>query len=167
MILTTEVSLIISKNQEIYGMKPYYSLSLCIAFLLLTTLNAYAKADSAGIIKSVSGDVFITNSQTTAKAVVNMKIMPGDVIKTGKNGKAGLIFDDDTVVGLGPDSELSIKNFLFDPANKQLSFIAEIVHGTISFISGQITKLAPQKVKFETPDATLGVRGTKFLVKVD
>ena len=96
-----------------------------------------------------------------------MNIMQGDVIKTGKNGEAGLIFDDDTVVGLGPDSEISIEKFLFDPANRQLSFIAKIIHGTFSFISGQITKLAPQKVKFETPDATLGVRGTKFLVKVD
>jgi hypothetical protein len=42
-----------------------------------------------------------------------------------------------------------------------------MIHGTFSFITGQIAKLAPEKVKFETPDATLGVRGTKVLVKID
>ena len=67
----------------------------------------------------------------------------------------------------GPNSEMSIESFLFNPADKQLSFITRLIRGTFSFISGQIAKLAPKKVILQTPDATLGVRGTKFLVKVD
>jgi hypothetical protein len=62
---------------------------------------------------------------------------------------------------------MSIESFLFNPVNKELSFIARMIHGTFSFITGQIAKLAPERVTFETPDATLGVRGTKFLVKID
>ncbi len=151
-------------------MKHLFSIVLCVAILPIFSLNArgaHAQGDPAGIIKAVSGDVFITSAQTTIRAVSNMKIMQGDSVKTGNNGKAGLIFDDDTVIGLGPDSEISIDQFLFDPVNKQLSFITRMIHGTFSFLSGQITKLAPKKVILETPDATLGVRGTKFLVKVD
>jgi hypothetical protein len=78
-----------------------------------------------------------------------------------------MIFKDDTVVALGPDSELIIDNFLFNPGNKELSFITRLVHRTYSFITGQIAKLAPKKVILETPDATLGGRGTKFVVRVD
>jgi hypothetical protein len=149
-------------------MKPFYYILFCIIFLFNDPSNtALARQESAGIIKSVSGDVFITNSQTTVKAVPNMQIAQGDIIKTSANGSAGLIFDDDTVVGLGPNSEMSIESFLFNPVNKELSFIARMIHGTFSFITGQIAKLAPEKVKFETPDATLGVRGTKVLVKID
>jgi hypothetical protein len=148
-------------------MKPFCSILFCISFFLSGSVNAYAQLDSAGIVKAVSGNVFITSAQTTVKAVPNMKIIQGDFIRTGANGSAGLIFDDDTVVALGPNSEMSIENFLFNPVNKELSFIAEMVHGTFSFITGQIAKLAPKKVIFKTPDATLGVRGTKFLVKID
>jgi hypothetical protein len=148
-------------------MKPFYYILFCIIFLFNDPFNAHARQESAGIIKAVSGDVFITSSQTTVKAVPNMEIIQGDFIKTGANGSAGLIFEDDTVVGLGPNSEMSIESFLFNPVNKELSFIARMIHGTFSFITGQIARLAPEKVTFETPDATLGVRGTKFLVKID
>jgi hypothetical protein len=96
-----------------------------------------------------------------------MKINQGDSIQTGSKSNAGLIFEDDTVVSLGSNSEMSIEEFLFDPAKKKLSFTTRLFKGTFSFISGQIAKLAPDNVKLETPDATLGVRGTKFLVKIN
>ena len=45
--------------------------------------------------------------------------------------------------------------------------IARIAKGTISYISGIIGRQSPESVKFQTPDATIGVRGTQFLVKVE
>ena len=157
-------SLFTIKIRETRGMKSFYRILFCLLFLCC---NAYAHQESAGIIKVVSGDVFITNAQMTIKAVPNMRISQGDSIQTGANSSAGLIFEDDTVVGLGPKSEMSIESFLFNPIKRELSFIAKMIHGTFSFITGQIAKLAPEKVIFETPDATLGVRGTKFLVKIE
>jgi len=148
-------------------MKPACTVLLCISLLLSCSLFAHAQFDSAGIIKTVSGEAFITNSKSTIKAVANMKFMVGDSIRTGANSSTGLIFEDDTVVALGPNSEMTIDSFLFSPATKELSFLTRLIHGTFSFITGQIAKLAPDKVSLETPDATLGVRGTKFLVKVD
>ena len=163
----------LENNKELgdIGLKPFYgilfSILFSISFVVSGSFNAYAQLDSAGIVKAVSGNVFITSAETTVIAVPNMKIIQGDFIRTGSNGSAGLIFEDDTVVALGPNSEMSIEDFLFNPVNQELSFIARMVHGTFSFITGQIAKLAPEKVIFETPDATLGVRGTKFLVKID
>ena len=148
-------------------MKPLHCILYCIIFLGTHSIYAHAQIDSAGFIKSVSGDVFLTSSQTTIMAVTNMRIIQGDSIKTGAKSSAGLIFDDDTVVALGPNSEISIENFMFNPVNKELAFIARMLHGTFSFITGQIAKLAPKNVVLETPDATLGVRGTKFVVKID
>lgn len=148
-------------------MKTACTFLFCISLLFSGSLFAHAQVDSAGIIKAISGDVFITSSKTDIKAVANMKIMVGDSIRTGEKSSAGLIFEDDTVVALGPNSEITIDSFLFNPANKELSFITRMIHGTFSFITGQIAKLAPDKVSIETPDATLGVRGTKFLVKID
>ena len=39
--------------------------------------------------------------------------------------------------------------------------------GTFSYLSGQISKLVPGAVRLETPDATIGMRGTHVLVKVE
>jgi len=130
--------------------------------------NIYAaEFESVAFVDSVKGEVMIVSSEIAVRAVQNMKVIPGDSIRTGSNSSVGLIFEDDTVVSLGPGSEMGIDEFLFDPAERQLSFVARMIKGTFSFITGQIAKLAPQKVILETPGATLGVRGTKFVVEVD
>jgi hypothetical protein len=140
--------------------------SLMAAFFSSLASNATA-SDSIGIVKSMDGEVFLVGPHRTLSAAPNMKIRQGDTIKTGATSSAGLIFHDDTVVSLGPNSELAIENFQFNPADRELSFVSRLLKGTFCFITGQIAKLAPNKVKFETPEATLGVRGTKFLVKID
>jgi len=35
------------------------------------------------------------------------------------------------------------------------------------FVSGSIAKLAPQAVQITTPVSTIGIRGTRFLVKIE
>lgn len=146
--------------------KPLSHLSLALFILLIFITSALA-VEPVGIVKSVVGDVYLKNATSSMKAVANMRLNEGDRIQTGSKSSVGLIFKDDTVVSLGPKSEMAVDEFLFDPANEQLSFVTRLVKGTFSFVSGQVAKLAPEKVKIETPDATLGVRGTKFLVKVD
>ena len=142
-------------------------------FLLLCPLLMFqqdicaAEFESIAFVDSVNGEVMIVSSEIAVKAVQNMKVIPGDSIKTGANSSVGLIFEDDTVVSLGPESEMEVDEFMFNPAERQLSFVARMIKGTFSFITGQIAKLAPQKVILETPGATLGVRGTKFVVEVD
>lgn len=126
-----------------------------------------ADFDHVGIIKSLAGDVSVARNDRKVKAASNMRLQKGDQIRTGANGKVGLIFEDDTVVSLGPDSAITIENFLFQPNEKRLSFIARIIQGTVSYLSGQIAKLAPNQARLETPHATVGMRGTHVLVKVD
>lgn len=148
-------------------MKYVFAMVLSLCFFVVGSVSSMANVDQAGFVKSVSGEVFITTSEMTVKAYPNMKIAQGDSISTGENSNIGLIFNDDTVVSVGPKSEIIIEKFLFNPVDRELSFVARMVRGTFSFITGQIAKLAPKKVKLETPDATLGVRGTKLLVKID
>ena len=140
-------------------------LSFCL--LLQTAPVVLAQTSFIGICKSVSGEVVLVSSGTAVTVLANMKFTQGDTIRTGDNSSVGLVFLDDTLVSLGPNSEMEIQSFLFNPVEQELSFVTRLLRGTFSFISGQIAKLAPQEVHLKTPDATLGVRGTHFLVKID
>jgi len=151
-------------------MKKFTAIVASVLILLSSSLAlAMGKEDSVGVVKSVAGEVFISSSANpiVVKAYPNMKIGQGDVITTAAKSSAGLIFDDDTVVSLGSNSEFAIDSFKFNPVKKDLSFVARLLQGTYSLITGQIAKLAPKKVRIITPDATLGVRGTKLLIRVD
>lgn len=147
-------------------MKQKIILTLILSAAFYSAGNC-ASLDSAGVIKFVTGEVVIAGTAGVVKAVPNMKVYSGDVIKTDVKGYAGIIFEDDTVVSMGPLSEFALDDFQFSPAEKQLSFVVKMLKGTFSFLSGQIARLAPGKVKLMTPDATLGIRGTKLLVKVE
>ncbi len=148
-------------------MKTLFASSLYLAVFWCCSSCYSAPTTAVAFISTVSGEVFLVSSQSTLQAAPNMKIFQGDTIKTGTAGGVGLIFDDDTVASLGPDSEIVVESFLFNPVDNELSFVTKLIKGTFCFITGQIAKLAPKAVMFETPEATLGVRGTKFLVKID
>lgn len=145
-------------------LKAFFAVSLVSVFNLPCMA---ADPDHVGIVKSLAGDVAILRSDTPIKATANMRLLKGDHIRTGRDGKVGMIFEDDTVISIGPNSRIVIENFLFQPNEKKLSFIARILQGTVSYLSGQIAKLAPNLVRIETPNATVGLRGTHVLVKVD
>ena len=97
----------------------FITLFLAAGLLIFLSTSTIASA-TIGIIKSVSGDVYLTNTTSAIKAVPNMRLNQGDSIRTGSNSNAGLIFEDDTVVSLGSNSEMSIEKFLFDPATEKL-----------------------------------------------
>ena len=129
--------------------------------------NAPAATDVIGIVKATSGEALLTRAHTSHPVLPLMKLNEGDLITTGPAGSVGLIFNDDTVASLGPNSQFAVDAFRFHPAEQELSFVSRLIKGTFCFITGQIAKLAPNKVQFTTPEAILGVRGTKFLVKID
>jgi hypothetical protein len=94
-------------------------------------------------------------------------VVKDDSLKTGADGSMSMIFRDDTMLSIGPNSELKVKDFQFSPGEEKLSFVARLLRGTAACVTGIIGKLSPDAFRFETPVANIGIRGTKFAVKVE
>jgi len=147
-------------------MKPVCIMILSAVLTLVSTAVGFADTDPVGIIKAVNKDASILRNGKTHTATPGMKVMKSDLIKTGPGSSVGVIFEDDTVLSMGPKSEFVIEEFIFRPVENKLSFVVRIIRGTLSFLSGQIAKLSPGSVRLETPSATIGMRGTHVLIKV-
>lgn len=141
--------------------------ALWIFILMNSPFVCHGESKFIGVVKTVDREAFVIRNAQPSKVVTGMTIQIGDVLKTGADGSMGLIFSDDTVISLGPNTEFAIKKYLFDPIEGKLSFFAKMAQGTISFLCGQIAKLAPDSVRVEIPAATIGLRGTHFLVKAE
>ncbi len=142
-------------------------LSSLIAAVLVTCATLAAASDgSVGRVKTIKGSATIVRGQSSLPAVFNEKVFQGDTLRTGSDGSLGVMLKDDTSLSLGPNSEVVIDQFLFAPAEGKLSLVARMLRGTAVYLSGVIAKLSPQSVRFETPNASIGVRGTRFLVQV-
>jgi hypothetical protein len=121
----------------------------------------------AAKVKTFTGTATITRKEKVIPASRDEKIYIGDTLKTGAEGSIGITFRDNTILSLGPNSVVVIQEFLFAPAQGKLSIVTRLMKGTAAYLSGVIAKLSPQSVRFETPVATVGFRGTKILVKIE
>lgn len=139
-----------------------------IPFIIVLMLFSFtAFADGIGNIKKVEGEITISRKGTVIIPKIGEKLYEGDIIKTGVDGSAGIIFNDSTRFALGANSEIFVNKYLFEPKKKEYSFKLRMNKGTGIYTSGRLGKLSPESVKIETPKATVGIRGTKFLIKVD
>jgi len=138
---------------------------MIITLLLMASLPAWAQ-DTIGFVKTVSGSAAVINSGKPMTARVGTPIKMGNTLKTGSQGTMGVTFKDNTVMSFGPDTELTVDEYLYAPGKGQLKFSTSLLKGSLQVVSGVIAKLKPQSVTMKTPTGIIGVRGTRFLVKV-
>jgi hypothetical protein len=118
-------------------------------------------------VQKVSGMAAIVRQGQTIPATAGLKVWENDILRTGPDGSIGVRFNDDTLLSLGPESALVIDEFVFAPRQGKFSIVLRMIRGTAAYLSGLISKLAPDSAHFETPTASIGIRGTKFVVKVE
>ena len=126
----------------------------------------HGRRSPIGKTKTGKGDIVVIRSGKEIPINIGDKLYQKDIIRTGADSSVGIIFEDNTILSLGPKSEIVIDEYVFAPEKGMLSMITRMVKGTASYISGIIGRQSPESVKFQTPDATIGIRGTEFLVKV-
>jgi len=142
-------------------------LIILVACLACLWLGA-ARADETeiGMVKTLKGQVFVTHAGARESARIGEKVYQNDTVETGEDGAIGITFVDNTTISLGPQSQIALTSFVFDPQSDKFAFAANLAKGTLMYASGLIGKLSPQSVSVQTPVSTIGIRGTRFLVKV-
>ncbi len=138
---------------------------LCVVGLIFPVV-ALGEEDFIGGLRNVQGTAVVKRGQEQIPAENGTRIRLNDLLVTGKDGAMGVVFKDDTRISLGPDSQLTITRFVYQPAQEKYGFVSQMIKGTASYVSGAIGKTSPDAVKFKTPVATIGIRGTAFLAKV-
>jgi hypothetical protein len=141
-----------------------HGFAVVLALTLLVPLTVSA-ADEVGRVKVVKGAVTIERAGARLPASVGLRLQEGDVIVTGRDGSAGVTFNDDSLLSVGPDSALSIDRFAFDSTTHVGRFDTSLRQGTLSAVSGKIAKQSGDAMKVRTPSTILGVRGTEFVVR--
>ena len=141
-----------------------------MTFLLLSLIEGGAPlfaSPKIATVQKVSGTATVVRQGQTISATVGLEIWESDTLRTGPNGSMGVVFNDDTLLSLGPGSVLIVDKFLFAPRQGKFSIVLRMIKGTAVYLSGLISRLAPESAYFETPTASIGIRGTKFVVKVE
>jgi len=142
--------------------------TLFVAILLAAVsipVWGHAGADGTiGVVRNSVGSATVTRGGNVLPAPTGTRLRAGDTLGTGPDGSLGILLRDNSSLSLGPSSSFVLREFLFSPAEGQFSLLVRLTKGTMAYLSGLIGKLAPEKARFETPTATIGIRGTHFAV---
>ena len=145
------------------GSLPAGLLALCL--LALPVLDAQA-ADKIGNIANSRCKATIVRSGNTLPASNGAEVMTTDQLRTGEASGLNVLLADGTRVLLGPNSQLSMESYAFNPETKKGNMAFNFAKGTMRMITGAITKANPDQAVLKTPSATAGIRGTDFIVEV-
>lgn len=140
-------------------------IALCASLLL--SLTAQAQSTPIGFVKTATGAAQVITAGQSVAATPGTPIHLDSLLKTGKGASLGATLKDNTLLSLGPDTELVVDAYLYAPAQDQLKLGARLTKGSLNYVSGVIAKLRPEAVSVRTPSGNIGVRGTHFVALVE
>jgi hypothetical protein len=164
------------------------TVALCLFSLFLATgfnsPNVLAQSNSpssaAGLESPIGKVTTVTGTATiehTAAVVVQANVgdgrLPakvgdfvyrGDAVQTASDSKISLIFSDGTAFNLSSNARMVLNEFVYDPKGSSNSTLFSLAQGQFTFVAGQVAKTG--NMKFDTPVATMGIRGTTPRVEI-
>jgi len=129
-------------------------------------LFSAASAFAAGVVQSMKGDVRAGPAgQPGAAVAVDQRLNPGTAVTTGADAQVILRFDDGQQVVLSQNTEFRIVDFRYDASDPKMDrTVFDLLKGALRMASGAIAGRNRQAVALRTPQATIGIRGTDFMV---
>ena len=137
------------------------------ALVLALPLAAVSQTEPVGYVKTVTGEAWVSTAGQRARAEPGTPVQIGSQLKTVALATMGVTFKDNTVMSFGPDTELTVDEYLYAPAQGQLKLGTRLTKGSLNYVSGVIAKLKPDAVTLKTPTGIIGVRGTQFVARVE
>jgi hypothetical protein len=132
------------------------------------TGTAATAQEHAGFIKSVQGTVRLLGPSGEARvAKAGDSVAPVDRVETAADSGASVVLRDGTMMVVGPSSRLDLKQFHFDATTHDGSIFVALLRGSMRMVTGLIGKAHPDAIRVDTQTATIGIRGTDFIVTAD
>ena len=141
-------------------------LMMALALLLADGRSAHAQDQLAGVVVKLSGSASVERGGVTITLQLGDAIIVGDRLETALDSALGVTLRDNSLLSLGPSSAFELTGFELDPVGERFSIGGRIVYGSMAVTTGEIGKIAPENVVFETPFGVIGIRGTKFAVSI-
>ncbi len=138
------------------------AMALLLWLGVLPTRGADEQAPAAGVMADLRGVVTARQDGGQPRAMAkDGPVFVSDVLSTGPQDKGKVVFADDSVLEIGPDSEVSIAEFAYDTADRD-NFRQGIhmAKGLFRYATGKIVAYDPDRLKIESPLASIGIRGT-------
>ncbi len=99
------------------------------------------------------------------RLVLGQDVVFNERITTEAEGQTQILFVDESTLSVGPNANMVIDQFVYDPNTGTGKFVASLTRGVFRFVGGKLSK-QENAVTMRTPTATIGIRGGVMLVNL-
>ncbi len=121
---------------------------------------------SVGLVQVVEDQVVIMHADMLRGylAKKDLPLFQGDIIVTGKDGRARLAMNDGSILSMAPDTRMVINQSVYHKKKKRRFSFFKLV-GKTRFLVKKLVDLKQSDVKIKTATAVVGVRGSDFIIE--
>ncbi len=120
--------------------------------------NAALAAQNVGVAAAVLPQVNSTAPDKEARVLrIGVDIVADERVVTDAEGKLQLLFLDGSALTVGPNSDVVVDEFVYDPDAEVGKLTFSATKGLFRLVGGKISKKTP--VLLKTPQAIIGIRG--------
>lgn len=130
----------------------FISLSMVVFFAIMASLAM--TTDKIGEVNALKGKAGIIRSDKTLTASVKDSVLLTDIVETEKSSRIKILFIDDSLLTLGENSKVSIKEYVIGDEEKRGQSIFALLDGRVRAVVGK------NKLEIHTPTAVAAARGT-------
>lgn len=131
---------------------------------LLSAASAFGEA----VVADWQGDVRIGATLAQSRPVLpGQRVPSGSVVTTAAGSRVVLRFDDGQVAALHENTQFHIEDFRYrprEPAADRAVFV--LLRGALRIVTGALGRRNREAFSLRTPQATIGIRGTDFMVAI-
>src|SRR3954463_1675445 len=139
----------------------FVGLSLLRATLVGVAILAPSGPDAwarIGVTSATDGDPLGKPPQENERVLrIGIDVQANEVVTTKANDRAHLVFLDGTSITVGPNAQLSLDRFVYDPDTKKGELAINAAKGVFRVVGGKISKT--NAITVTTPSSTIGIRG--------
>ncbi len=134
------------------------------ALLPVLAASGVVAQERVGVSGAVNPDVTgAPPGAATRQVVIGQDVVFNERITTGALGQTQLLFLDESAMTIGPNSDLTIDQFVYDPKSGTGQLAMSASRGLLRYVGGKLSK-QEEGVSLRTSTATLAVRGGAFLL---
>ncbi len=132
------------------------SLALLAASTVLASFSAAAQEVGAAAAVNPQSQGTPPGGATRVLQI-GAQVVHNEQIQTTASGTVQILFLDKTTLNVGPNSQLVIDSFVYNPAAGTGQMVASLTKGALRFVGGELSHQGAATLK--TPVATMGIRG--------
>jgi hypothetical protein len=121
-------------------------------------LQAHVRIGAAAVIR---GEVYwLTSDGRKVPITPGGALYSGARIVTGGNARIQVLLLDETVFTIGPNSDMVLDEFVYDPSTSIGKVSVRVTKGMFRFVTGKVARKDLEHLKVTLPVGTIGIRGT-------